>query len=118
MQTVALGLAIALNACAHLLIKAASSSVPAEGVLSFAFVFRPTLVLGGLCFVLSLAAYTYALTAISVSVAYPILMAVALLIITAGGLVLFGERLTWVQGAGSVLIMLGAYLLVGKVGSA
>jgi multidrug transporter EmrE-like cation transporter len=116
MQKVALGAAIALNACAHLLIKAASRSVPPEGMISWAFALRPSLILGGLCFVVSLAAYTYALTAINVSVAYPILMAVALVIITLGGLVFYQEQLSWTQGFGSLLIMAGAYLLVGRIG--
>jgi len=113
-QRLALAAAIGLNACAHLLIKASSRGQAPGSVLSLAFVLKPTLVAGALCFAVSLAAYTYALTTIDVSVAYPLLMAGALAIITVGGLVWFGERLTWVQGAGSLLIAGGAFLLVSK----
>ncbi|MBI2410233.1 hypothetical protein HYV30_04350 [Candidatus Kaiserbacteria bacterium] len=113
MNWLALGLALILNAAANVSLKA-GSPVLTEG-LSFATMPRvltnPYLVGGIILFALNVVFYSYALTRLPLSLAYPTMIIGGLLIITTASAFIFGESLSYLQASGLSLIVLGVILL-------
>ncbi len=124
---IALIIALSLNAAANLLIKfgmraidteLAGTSAVSAGVLGLTrLLLRHWIVLAGLgCFALNVVFYAFALQKLAISVAYPIMVASGFgIIVTVAGFIL-GERLTSVQWAGVVAILLGVALVAKDAG--
>ena len=74
--------------------------------------------IGGIVlFGLNLLCYTFALSKLSLSIAYPIMVGSGFVIIGISSYFIFGERLTYVQIAGTFLILMGVILLAYQKGS-
>ena len=125
----ALIIALVLNACANLLMKAGMKPVhEAGGVLRDGVVAgvktvltSGTLMLGLFCFGINAAFYMYALQskALKISIAYPIMVGggFALIAVVARLHPAFSEMLTWGQKLGILLIFLGIVLIASQTDS-
>ena len=125
----ALIIALVLNACANLLMKAGMKPVhEAGGVLRDGIMAgvktvltSGTLMLGLLCFAVNAAFYMYALQSrvLKISIAYPIMVGggFALIAVVARVHPTFGEMLTWGQKLGILLIFLGIVLIASQTES-
>ena len=119
-HAISLVVALVLNATANLLIKAGAKAIqqqhvgeaalPLLGALKAAVV-NPWIIGGVLCFGLNLAAYSYALTKLPVSLAYPIMVSVGYAIIICGAAVWFSERLSPRQIVGVAVILAGVWIV-------
>lgn len=109
----ALVLGMVLNASANIFIKAGVRQIhPGQGGSFFGqAVAEPFLYLGVVSFALALGAYTYALSGFDLSVAYPIMTSLGLVIVAGASVVFFGEVYTPSKIVGTALIMIGVYLL-------
>ena len=124
--SLALLVALVLNASANLMMKFGMRRVDAEGGLLRAgigsavctILGTPVLVLGMICFALNAACYMYALQRWKVSTAYPIMVGVGFAIIAVvAAFSQLRERMGVVQWAGVALIGLGVLLVAsGEVG--
>jgi multidrug transporter EmrE-like cation transporter len=124
---VALIVALALNAAANLMIKFGMRAIDLElsgsGAMSGGFaglvrlLLRHWILLAGLgCFALNVVFYAFALQKLAISVAYPIMVAsgFGIIVFVAGWLL--GERLTPVQWAGVIAILVGVTLVAKDAG--
>lgn len=110
---IALGVALVLNATANILLKMGSSTVrgePSFQLLQQA-VLNPYLLGGVLLFALNILCYTFALSRLPLSLAYPAMVIGGLLIVTTLAVLVFGESLTTIQAGGLALVVLGVILL-------
>ena len=124
MHIISLVVALVLNATANLMIKAGAraiqqqhvgeAAVPLIGALKAAVV-NPWLIGGVLCFGLNLAAYSYALTKLPVSWAYPIMVSVGYAITVCGAAVWFSERLSPRQMVGVAVILAGVWIVASGI---
>ena len=119
-HTVALAVALVLNATANLMIRAGAKTIaakcPGEAAVPLlvalkAGITSPWIIGGVMCFGLNLAAYSYALTKLPVSVAYPIMVSVGYAIIVCGAAVWFAEKLSPLQMVGVGVILAGVWLV-------
>ena len=119
-HTVALAVALVLNATANLLIRAGAKGIaakyPGEAAVPIlvamkAAIVNPWIIAGVVCFGLNLAAYSYALTKLPVSMAYPIMVSVGYAIIVCGAAVWFAEKLSPWQMVGVGVILAGVWLV-------
>jgi len=119
-HTLALVVALVLNATANLMIRAGAKGIaakhPGEAAVPLlaalkAAVVNPWIIGGVVCFALNLAAYSYALTKLPVSTAYPIMVSVGYAIIVCGAAVWFSEKLSPWQIVGVVVILTGVWLV-------
>ena len=110
-----LAAALTLNALANVLIKYSMSrgTRPLVGIggplapfLSWSYL------LGILCFATNLACYSLALRKLKLSLAYPLMVSLGYLVILAFSWFWFGERLTFLQYVGIVLILAGVWFVV------
>ncbi len=111
---IALVIGIIFNATANILIKGAMRNVemgqgPIQTALSMAL--QPLLILGVACFVVALAGYSFALTRIDLSVGYPVMTSLGLIIVAAYASISFKEPLTATKLAGFVLVLVGVVLV-------
>jgi multidrug transporter EmrE-like cation transporter len=114
MHFLALAIGIVSNAAANILIKTAMRRL-SEAQLGPAFfmqaILEPALIAGVLCFGLALAFYAFALTRIDLSIGYPAMTSLGLIIVAGWSAVVFGEKLSAVRIAGMMAILLGVVLL-------
>ncbi|NIA07334.1 MAG: EamA family transporter [Actinobacteria bacterium] len=119
-HTVALAVALVLNATANLMIRAGARGIAAkcssEATVPImlamkAAIVNPWIIGGVVCFGLNLAAYSYALTKLPVSMAYPIMVSVGYAIIICGAAVWFSEKLSPLQMVGVGVILAGVWLV-------
>ena len=110
-------LAIAANITANLFLKAgATMAAPhvdatmLDKLLGLAA--NPKIWMGTGFAALLLVAYLMALRSVPVSLAYPLTTGLAMLGIMLGGAVFFGEAVTITKIAGTILIIIGAVLLI------
>ena len=111
---VALVVGIVFNAVANILIKAAMRNVEmGHGLLQTAIsmAFQPLLIVGIACFVVALGGYSFALTRIDLSVGYPVMTSLGLIIVAAYASISFKEPLTATKLAGFVLVLVGVVLV-------
>ncbi len=117
---ISLTVALVLNATANLMIRAGAMAIkqqyPGEAAVPMlaalkAAVANPWIIGGVLCFGLNLAAYSYALTKLPVSWAYPIMVSVGYAIIVCGAAVWFSERLSPRQIVGVAVILAGVWIV-------
>lgn len=110
---IVLGVALVLNATANILLKMGSSTVrgePSFQLLQQA-VLNPYLLGGVLLFALNILCYTFALSRLPLSLAYPAMVIGGLLIVTTLAVLVFGESLATIQAGGLALVVLGVILL-------
>lgn len=111
---VALIVGIIFNATANILIKVAMRKVETGGSLiqtGMSMAFQPMLILGILCFVIALGGYSFALTRIDLSVGYPAMTCLGLIIVAAYATVAFREPLTLTKITGFILVFVGVTLV-------
>ena len=127
---IALTIALLLNATANLLMKigmktvAASGGVLRDGMTAAVktVVTSTPLAIGLGCFVLNAVFYMYALQskALKINIAYPIMVGggYALIAVVARVHPSLGEKLTWGQGIGVALVLLGIILIAAQADTA
>ncbi|MCX7020904.1 MAG: SMR family transporter [bacterium] len=119
MTYLALALGIVFNAGANILMKVAMRGIGtldslglgpyAKGMLSSGWLW------GGLAsFAAALVFYTYVLSKLNLSVAYPVFTSVGFAIVIVVSALMLKESITWWQVAGFVLIVAGVWLVVAK----
>ena len=109
-----LAAAIVLNALANILIKVGMSRVGESAnmmQLMKKALSEPALFLGVLSFALALAAYSVVLTRLNLSVAYPIMVSMGLVIVVLASYFLLHEVITPFQIIGFLLIIAGVWLV-------
>jgi multidrug transporter EmrE-like cation transporter len=107
---------VLLNAGAQLLIKAGTTSLgslaSADGPVAtlFRVAFQPFILLGLICYVVSVGLWIVVLSQVPVSVAYPML-SIGYIVNAFAAHYLFGEQLTVVKLVGIGIIILGVFIL-------
>jgi multidrug transporter EmrE-like cation transporter len=105
-----LGVALVFNAVANILMKAGMRSAPeglAVGAMIKHYLTSWPVIVGLILFAINVIAYTQALTKIPLSIAYPIMTSLGFLIVVSASAYFFKETITWVQGVGFGLIVVG-----------
>jgi len=115
-----LGFGIVFNAGANILMKVAMTRIGAAeeiGLAAYAKGMLGSLWLwGGLAsFAAALVCYTYVLSKLNLSVAYPVFTSVGFAIVIFVSAFVLGETITWWQVVGFVLILGGVWLVVAKM---
>ena len=114
-----LALGIVFNAGANILMKVAMRGIGTLEELGFGPYARGMLTSGWLwsgraSFGAALVCYTYVLSRINLSVAYPVFTSVGFAIVILFSAFMLKETVTWWQVAGFVLIIAGVWLVVAK----
>lgn len=124
---VSLGVALALNAAANLMMKFGMRGIDADlagaGILDqgvgglIRLLLRNWVLLAGLgCFALNVVFYTYALQKLPISMAYPVMTVTGFAIIVVVSGYLLSERLTALQWVGVAAILIGAVCVARDAG--
>lgn len=111
---ITLTFAIVFNALANILIKLGMVKVgKTEGWLQMLrrAVVQPAILSGVVLFGLALAAYSVVLTKLNLSVAYPIMISMGLVIVVFASHFMLNEAITPLQIAGFLLIISGVWLV-------
>lgn len=106
--------AIVFNALANILMKVGMSRVGDTNgwkEMVIAAIKQPALFLGVLSFGLALAAYSFVLTRLNLSVAYPIMISVGLVIVVCVSYFFLNESISILQIVGFGLIILGVWFV-------
>lgn len=116
MTVIILGIAIVLNAAANILIKMGMKDAPdlqSVPLKTYALYFLGNIhVLSGIVsFGLALLTYSYVLSKVNLSVAYPIMTSVGFIIVVLFSALCLSERLVPLQIVGIVLIIAGVWLV-------
>ena len=110
-----LGLAILSNALANILIKVAMNRTGIFALkvseLATKVFLNPVVLLGVACFIIALALYSYVLTTVNLSIAYPIMTSLGYCIVISISWLFLKENITWVQLVGFAAIILGIWLV-------
>ena len=106
--------AIVFNAFANILIKV--GMVRIKGTSGFFEMIKeaikqPALIGGVCCFILALAAYSVVLTRLNLSIAYPVMVSMGLVIVTLASFFILKETITPLQIAGFVFIIAGVWMV-------
>ena len=107
-------LAIIFNASANILIKAGMVRVQeTTGIIQFVgqALKQPFLIAGVFSFALALVCYSMVLTRLNLSVAYPIMTSMGLILVVLASYFFFKETITLVQIAGFLLIIGGIWMV-------
>ncbi len=113
-QWIALAFGIVLNAAANILLKMAArhaQEMDSSAHLLVKLFLNPYLFTGILSFGLALGAYSYSLTRFPLSVGYPLMTSLGLIIVSLFSYFVFAEQFSAGKIAGTVLIMLGVLLV-------
>ena len=108
-----LTLGIVFNVTANISVKAAVRGV-AGGLTArtaLRLLLAPYFLLGVVSFGLALLFYSYALTSLDLSIAYPIMTSLGLVLVFALSVAFFGESLAWPKLLGTALILAGVFLV-------
>jgi multidrug transporter EmrE-like cation transporter len=108
--------AILLNVCGHLFLKAGMNQLGAisldQLVLSFGKIFStPFVILGLFSYVSSVAMYMVVLSKIDISYAYPLMMGLGYVLIVLFSWQIFAESFTTFKWIGIVFVLIGVVLL-------
>ena len=117
MGYVLLTVAVTLNATANLLMKMGADQIGSRGepgVLR-AVVTNHYLAAGVILFGLNIVFYVAALTRLNLSVAYPVMMAGGVLIVTCASVMYFRESLSFMQVTGILFLIAGLVLVTHRV---
>lgn len=120
---IALGLALTLNATANLMMKFGVKRFGQSGLtlerglaaVAHGLLTNWVLVVGLFCFAINVAFYTYALSGIKISVAYPIMVSGGFAIIAVVAWGYLAETLSAGQWAGVAMILLGVFLVAREM---
>jgi spermidine export protein MdtJ len=121
MLYILLAAAILLNASANILIKAGMrhmGSLAGKSMVEVGagMITNPFLFFGVLSFAVTLGLYSLVLSKMNLSVAYPIMTSLGLLVVTTYCWLFFSERISFVQWAGYVLIVAGVWMVAAPRG--
>jgi multidrug transporter EmrE-like cation transporter len=116
---IALALALTLNATANLMMKfgvrrydeARAQLEPGLVPLTVCLLTNWVLVVGLMCFAVNVAFYTYSLSGLRISIAYPIMVSGGFAIIAIVARKYLGDELSYGQWAGIALILVGVFLV-------
>jgi len=109
-----LALAIIFNAMANILIKVGMNKVgETEWILELAkkAVVQPQLIAGIVSFIMAFVSYSYILTKLNLSIAYPIMVSMGLVIVVTVSYLFLHESISIVQIFGFVLIITGVWMV-------
>ncbi len=115
MTWIFLFLAVLGNSAANILMKLGAKQM---GGFSFTvdglktFFTTPLIWAGMISFALTLLCYTYVLSKLNLSLAYPIITSLGFLLVTIFSVVYFQESIHWVQIVGMFIVVGGLYLIV------
>lgn len=120
---VALFLALVLNATANLMMKFGVRRLGTDGAtldqglmkVGMAIAANWVLVIGLICFAVNVAFYTFALSGIRISIAYPIMVSGGFAIIAVVAWKYLDETLDPSQWVGIVFILVGVYLVARRM---
>ena len=117
---IALVFALVANATANVLIRWGMKDLQlnlAEPVQTVRGILLNGRVMGGIAlFAANVLAYAFALNKLRLSVAYPVMTSVGLVIVMVLSYVLLGERITGIQLVGTALILGGVALVASQMG--
>lgn len=111
---VALSIGVIFNALANILIKYAmfnKTNIEFTTLSIIKSILNPYLLLGLTCFGLALGAYSYSLTKYELSVAYPVMTSLGLIIVAQTSAFLFQESFGLQKILGTALIIIGVVLV-------
>ena len=109
-----LAIAILLNAAANICIKVGMlrAGVPSDlGYLVRQLFTNFFLILGVVLFGMALAAYSYVLSKLNLSIAYPIMTSLGYVIVILASWLFLSETITWIQLIGFVFIISGVWMV-------
>ena len=111
-----LAIAIISNAVANILIKIGMNRVGGLKIISLIdiwhkFVLNYVIWLGIFCFIVALVSYSYVLSHIQLSIAYPIMTSLGFVIVITASLLYLDERLVLIQFIGIGLIIIGVWFV-------
>jgi len=121
MLYILLAAAIILNAAANILIKAGMrhmGSLAGKSVIEVGtgMITNPFLIFGVISFAVTLALYSLVLSKMNLSVAYPVMTSLGLLVVTTYCWLFFSESISFVQWAGYILIIAGVWMVAAPRG--
>jgi len=108
---IAIGLSIIFNVTANIMLKFGLSKGGDEGFNLFKVVLNPLVIGGAFSFGLSLLSYTYVLSKMNLSIAYPIITSTCFIIVILFSWLFLKEKLLPIQVAGFFLIVTGIWLV-------
>ena len=113
-RIVVLGFAIVCNATANILIKVGMNKVgDTKGIWELAkkAVMQPQLLAGIFSFILAFVSYSYILTKLNLSIAYPIMVSMGIVIVVTVSYLFLCESINIIQIIGFVLIIAGVWMV-------
>ena len=116
MLYILLAAAIILNAAANILIKAGMrhmGSLAGRSVVEIVLGMfsNPFLICGVVSFAVTLGLYSLVLSKMNLSVAYPVMTSLGLLVVTTFSWMFFSERIAFIQWAGYIFIIAGVWMV-------
>lgn len=114
MKWLILAVAIVFNALANVLIKAGMRQWTGQALTMAVLpkvVLSPFLIAGVASFGLALVTYSYSLTKLPLSLGYPIMSSVGLIIVAVSSVLFFEETYTLPKLLGTLLILVGVFLV-------
>ncbi|MFO7889304.1 MAG: SMR family transporter [bacterium] len=109
-----LGLAIIFNATANILIKVGMNKIgETNGIMELAkkAVVQPQLIAGIISFIMAFVSYSYILTKLNLSVAYPIMVSMGLVIVVTVSYFWLQESINIIQILGFIFIIVGVWMV-------
>ena len=116
MLYILLASAILLNAAANILIKAGMRHMGSLAGRPFidiglGMITNPFLICGVISFAVTLALYSLVLSKMNLSVAYPVMTSLGLLVVTTFSWLFFSEKISFLQWSGYVFIIAGVWMV-------
>jgi len=108
---------VTFNAIGNIMMKHSMNNVKDVPLNTFRailsnLILNPILIIGTVCYVLSLVFYIFVLQKVSLNIAYPIVVACTAVIVNIAAQFMLHETITWSQIAGYAVIVGGIYLIV------
>jgi len=106
--------AIVFNAVANILIKAGMNKIGKTDNMVILFkkaISQPALLAGIFSFGLALVAYSFVLTKLNLSIAYPVMVSMGLIVVVLASRFLLNESISLLQVFGFVLIISGVWMV-------
>ena len=113
-RIVVLSFAIVCNATANILIKVGMNKVgDTKGIWELAkkAVMQPQLIAGIISFILAFVSYSYILTKLNLSIAYPIMVSMGIVIVVTVSYLFLCESINIIQIIGFALIIAGVWMV-------
>ena len=113
-RIVVLALAIVFNATANILIKVGMNKIgETHGIMELAHkaVMQPQLIAGIFSFIMAFVSYSYILTKLNLSIAYPIMVSMGLVIVVTVSYFWLNESINIIQILGFILIIAGVWMV-------